>query len=143
MFFIVTKRQILLTLLLTVIILSAVFLSFASKDKTADICLEFIESLGYHPQGGPIEIAEVDIPEGFGNVYENYQKIQKEAGFDLTSYRGLGLTRYTFRLSDGEYTIANILIHNGKICGGDILNPSIGGNMLPLVPKDKAKDSIC
>ena len=143
MFFVVTKKQILLTLLLAVVISGAILFSFSSRDKNAELCLKFIESLGYHPHGEPIEIANVDIPEGFGKVYENYQKIQKEAGFDLTQYRGVSITRYTFRLSDGDYTLANILIHDGKICGGDILNPSIGGNMLPLVSKDKTNDSIC
>ncbi len=137
MFFVFTKRQIVLALLLTVIISGAVFFSFATRDKNADLCLKFIENLGYHPETDPMEITDVAVPEGFGAVYENYQNLQKEAGFDLTSYRGLHLTRYTFRLSDGEYTLANILIYNGKICGGDILNPSIGGNMLPLIPKSQ------
>jgi len=135
MFFVVTKRQIALTLLLVIIISGAVFFSFASKDANASLCLNFIESLGYHPEIEPVEIADVSVPEGFGKVYENYQALQMEAGFDLTPYRGTHLTRYTFRLSDGEFTLANILVCDGKICGGDILNPSIGGAMLPLIPK--------
>ena len=135
MFFVLTKRQIFLSLLLVFIISGAVFFSFASKDENAAICLKFIEGLGYHPEIEPVEITEAAIPEGFGKVYENYQALQKEAGFDLTPYRGTILTRYTFRLSDGDFTLANILFHEGKICGGDILNPSIGGTMLPLIPK--------
>ena len=136
MFFVLGKRQIVLILLLIAVISAAVFTSFMQKDENTDICLRYLESIGYSSEESPYEVAEVTIPEGFGTVYENYNALQKKAGFDLTPYRGMTLLRYSFRLYDKNYTIANFLISDGKICGGDILNPSIGGNMLPLTGAD-------
>ncbi len=137
MFFVIEKRQVLLTLLLIVVVVSAVFTSFLQKDENTLLCLELLKTLGCQYEEEPYEIAEIAIPEGFGKVYENYNNLQKEAGFDLTPYRGMTVLRYSFRLHEKDYTTANILICDGKICGGDILNPSLGGNMLPLIPLNR------
>ena len=134
MFFVVKKNQIILALLLILTILGAFFFSYASKDKNILLCREFIKTLGYSSEDSPYEISEVIIPEGFGKVYENYNVIQKEAGFDLTPLRGKIVTRYSFMLKSSEFMIINILVGEGKIVGGDIMNPSLSGKMLPLIP---------
>lgn len=135
MFFVVKKRQIILLALLFVII--GVALSFAKTGPSKDeaMCLDFLKELGYHPSSSS-KVSDVNIPEGFGKVYEEYNALQKEAGFDLVSYRGLTIKKYTFALSDDENLYANILIHEGKICGGDIVNPALDGYMLPLKFKE-------
>lgn len=135
MFLVFKKGQIILALLLASVIVFALFFSFAKEDKTAELCLDFLESLGYEALDSSPEIAQIKVPEGFGKVYENYNLIQKEAGFDLMPLRGNTVMRYSFNLKDDEDLIANILIFEGKICGGDIANVSFHGKMLPLLPK--------
>ena len=133
MFFVFRKNQILLFLLLVILIAFSIFISTKAKDENIKISCDFLVSLGYTPEKKPFDEAEFTVPEGF--VYENYNTLQKEAGFDLTPYRNLKLKRYSFYLKDGENLIANILFHGNKICGGDISNPSLSGFMLPLTKK--------
>lgn len=137
MFFVVRKNRIILALLLSLTIFAAIYFSFSLRDENVILCRKYIKSLGYFTSGTPYEITEIKIPEGFGDVYNNYNSIQKEAGFDLTYLRGKTVTRYTFILEGSEFLTANLLISDGKICGGDILNPSISGKISPLIPKEK------
>ncbi len=135
MFLVFKKGQIILCLMLLATITFAFIYSFAEKNKNTSLCIDFIESLGYFPESEDPEISEVKVPEGFGKVYENYNLLQKEAGFDLTHLRGNTVSRYSFNLKGEEDLIANILIFEDKICGGDIANISVHGKMLPLLPK--------
>lgn len=137
MFFVVKKNQIILLFLLIVTLLLAVTFSFTEKDKEASLCKDFLSEYGYSFDKKPYEKAEIHIPEGFGKVYESYNLIQKEAGFDLTPLRGKTVTRYTFCLNGEEYTYANIIICDGIIHGGDLIDPSISGKIAPLIPKEK------
>ncbi len=136
MFFVVKKSQIILSVLLIAIIITALFLSVLPCDKNVSLCRKFLKEQGYSFEKKPYEISEISIPEGFGKVYESYNNLQKEAGFDLTPFRGKTIMRYSFRLTNSEYTLANILISEGEICGGDILNPSLSGDMIPLSKKE-------
>ncbi len=137
MFLVVKKNQIILSLLLIAAVAAAICFSSFTKDENLSLCRKFLKELGYSFEKDLLEKAEVTIPEGFGTVYESYNLLQKEAGFDLMPLRGKTVLRYSFRLKDEEYTLANILISDGKICGGDILNPSLSGKMIPLIPKEK------
>ena len=136
MFFVIRKNHIILASLLILTLLSAICFSFNTKDENLRLCSNFIKSIGYSFEQTPYETSLITIPEGFGKVYENYNSIQKEAGFDLTPLRGKTVMRYTFTLKNSEYSIINILISDGKICGGDIMNPSSSGKMIPLLPKN-------
>lgn len=135
MFFVVRKSRIIPALLLVFTLLSAIYFASASKDKNQSICTDFLKNLGYTFDKKPEEISEIKIPEGFGNVYTEYNRLQEAAGFDLTPLRGKTVTRYTFRLKGCEFPLANILVSDGKICGGDIMDPSLSGKMIPLLPK--------
>lgn len=100
-----------------------------------DPCRVFLNDLGYETEREPVESAAVKIPEDFGDVYENYNELQKEAGFDLVPYKGKDCTRLTYQiknhpLSDGVR--ANIILCEGVIIGGDISTVAIDGFMLPL-----------
>lgn len=64
------------------------------------------------------------IPETFGDVYQNYNAIQTEQGFDLSKFKGKQVTRSTYSVlnypEQKEYIRANLLIYNDEIIGGDI-----------------------
>ena len=133
MFCVITKRQILLTICLALTLVTAFCCFFISKASDEALCFNYLKALGYSPEDAPSETADVKIPEGFGKVYENYNLLQKEAGFDLTPFRGCTVKRYTFRLTDSPLPLANILVYENKICGGDILDPSSDGKIQPLI----------
>ncbi len=100
--------------------------------------MEYICSLGYMPSLAGAETTEISIPEEFSDVYENYNTLQKQAGFDLSDYKGCLVTRYTYCLADfpaDEYVVANILVKDEKIIGGDISSKRLDGFMLPLEAK--------
>ncbi len=79
----------------------------------------------------------VYIPETFDDVYKRYNSVQKLSGFNLLTYRGKVVTRYTFRVlnfpgQSGAEAFVNLLVYQGKLIGGDCLTVAIDGLMLPL-----------
>lgn len=103
--------------------------------KTNGSRIDFIKNLGYTPQEEVSEVKTFIVPYEFSDVYENYNKLQSQAGYDLKPYCGLSVTRYTYLLSEktGEEPLrANLLVYKNKIIGGDIASVEIDGEMLPL-----------
>lgn len=93
-----------------------------APDNTAR--LNFLSTLGWEVEQEPAEVVEVVIPQEFGDVYQNYNQIQKQQGLDLTPYRGKKVKRYTYVVNNypgrPENIRANLLIYRDKIIGGDI-----------------------
>lgn len=100
----------------------------------------FLASYGWEVSGDSIEQVDITIPKVLDKVYEGYNNIQKEAGMDLIPYLGKKAVRYTYivtnhSLSDDGGVRANLLVCEGKVIAGDIMNPSLYGFMLPLNSK--------
>ncbi|MGN0661451.1 MAG: DUF4830 domain-containing protein [Oscillospiraceae bacterium] len=99
--------------------------------------IEFLKSFGWEVSSEAMEIETVIIPAEFSDVYENYNEIQKQQGYDLSDYKSKEVKRYTYEvknypLSDSSLsgTIrANLLVYNGVIIGGDVCSVSLGGFM--------------
>lgn len=96
-----------------------------------------IRSQGYAPMKEPAEIVKLHIPADWDNVYNNYNALQKEGGFDLEPWKGRTCTRYTYLIPDLNAR-GNVLIHGGAVIGGDICSITLDGIMLPI-EKDKIK----
>ena len=92
---------------------------------------QIVRDMGYEVGDAPFETVELVIPENFGSVYERYNNMLKEEGYDLTPYKGKKRTRYTY-LIPSLNARANILVHNGKIIGGDISGITLDGIMIPI-----------
>jgi hypothetical protein len=99
----------------------------------------FLLALGWEPQGAPLEITEVQIPEVFDEVYAPYNTMQQENGFDLTHYKGRRVKRFTYKITNypggSENVRANLLVCDGVIIGGDIYASESGGFMIGLQKK--------
>ena len=97
----------------------------------------YLEEMGYSPMYE--EQDDYTVPAEEEAVYEEYNKLQSEAGFDLDKYAGETLMRYTFRLNDygDDNVYANVLVFNRTVVGGDISQRALNGYMYPLLPKDK------
>lgn len=97
----------------------------------------YLEDLGYSPVYD--EQAEYTVPKEEEAVYEEYNKLQKEGGFDLDRYKGEKLERYTYKLNDYDDVYANVLIYKREVVGGDVSQRALDGHMYSLLPKDKIK----
>ena len=93
----------------------------------------FLSNYGIITTGNE-EVKNIVIPEVFGEVYENYNALQKEQGFDLSAYRGREAVSYTFPVVSvkgeiAENTDAHVIVCDGYIIGGDIASRALGGEM--------------
>lgn len=102
--------------------------------------LAYIRSLGYTP-AGPAQVQEtVTIPQWFDPTYAAYNTQLRRAGFDLSSWRGYEVTRYTYLLQDGsdqgEPLQLHLLLWEDRLIGGDVCSPLAGGFLTGLTAKE-------
>ena len=99
--------------------------------QTNEQQVAFLKSFGYVAEPQPILIEEVIIPSEFDDAYSNYNNYQKLSGFDLEKYKGCRVKKYTYAIKDyADYdgdVVANLLIYNGKVVGGDVSSAELGG----------------
>ncbi len=98
--------------------------------------LSFISHLGWEVDKEPVEVREVVIPETFDEVYNNYNKIQLEQGFDLEKYAGQRVKSWTYIVRNypdtvptDDYIRLNLLVSDGVIIGGDVCSVKLDGFM--------------
>lgn len=80
------------------------------------------------------ETKELTIPTRWNDVYINYNEIQKNQGFDLTDYKGKKVTLFTYNITnyenESEGVVADMLVCDGVLIGGDICNTSAENGFL-------------
>ena len=129
---------ILIVLIIAAISLSCLaFSTWKNKDN-----IEFLRSYGWEVKKKPLEKIDVIIPKEFDEVYENYNKIQLEAGLNLENYKGKKGTRYTYEVTNypkklSDTVRANIIIIDNTPVAGDIMTTNINGFMHSLYLNDK------
>lgn len=130
------KRMLLYVLSVAVIGAVVIFVLFSyEKDTRANI--KFLAGYGWRVSEKETEIEEVVIPEVFDEIYEDYNRLQKEAGLNLEKYKGKKAVRYTYIVLNypedvGEDVRANVICVNGKPIAGDIMTVSLDGFMYSL-----------
>ena len=107
-----------------------------SSWKNADN-IEFLKSYGWEVKKRPLEKENVKIPEQFDAVYENYNKLQIEAGLDLSDFRGKTGVRYTYEVTNYPIKVkstvrANIIVIDNMPAAGDIMTTDLDGFMHSL-----------
>ena len=125
-----------------VILISGSFASALRVDKNAGthkMRVEFAQSIRCIIDEDSVSQKEITIPLEFDKTYENYNELQKKAGYDLSEYKGCKAKVYNYKvLSYGPFSAKdnaqlNLIVYNGRIIGGDISTVSTGGVMLPLL----------
>lgn len=100
---------------------------------TNDQRIVFLKQFGWEVDADAFDVEEVRIPEVFDDVYNNYNDIQKNQGYDLTKYAGKRVKRYTYTVLNYPNGIngvkANLLVHKNKVIGGDICSVALDGFM--------------
>ena len=111
-------------------------------------CRSFLSSHGWRVSPDPPEISEVLIPAVFNDVYSSYNALQVSQGYDLAPLRGKTLQKYVYRILDypglpsDAPVVANILLKNGEVVGGDICSVGLDGFMHGFSEFMNAHDEI-
>ena len=92
---------------------------------------QIVRDMGYTVSDEPIEVVEFTIPEKFNDVYEKYNNMLMQNGYDLTPYKGRMCKRYTYLAEPGNVR-ANIIVCDGEIIGGDVSGITLDGIMIPI-----------
>ena len=88
---------------------------------------DFLQSFGWE-LSDDCEEKTLTIPEKWNNVYNDYNEIQINQGFDLSDYKGRTVTLYTYTITnyedESDGIVADMLVCDGTLIGGDICNTS-------------------
>ena len=107
--------------------------------------IAFLEAYGWQISPEPLETQQVIIPKEFPEVYQDYNALQLEQGFDLTAYAGRQVTRYSYELLNhpsGQSDVrVNLLVCGQKLIGGDICSLRLDGFMHGLRPPEQSTDA--
>lgn len=99
--------------------------------------VNYLETLGIKVYETATDIKDITIPENFGDVYEKYNSLQIESGFNLKNYKGKPAKIYTYAIQDDTETVAHLIICSDEIIGGDIASLKLNGNMTGLQRKNR------
>lgn len=144
----------LIALCLAAVVISPVAASQASSNMDINYLasnsqerIAFLSQFGWQVSDEPTEVVEIIIPNEFSAVYENYNEIQQQDGFDLKDYSGKRVKRWTYQVINypsyegTDLIYANVLIYEGRVIGGDICNVEIDGFMHCFTPPEGLFDS--
>lgn len=110
-------------------------LAVLASGKTSVNRIEFLKSFGWEISSNVSE-ESVTIPLEFGKIYEDYNNLQRSQGYDLRDFKGKTVTKYTYEVINYPYSgdndlpinvVANILVYENKIIGGDICSMELAG----------------
>ena len=145
----IKSKQIKLFLLIAFVVLTVISLFILSQESTdvanadkssikastAEERLTFISQFGWEVQEDPVEVCEVIIPAEFDETYTQYNDIQLKQGFDLTTYAGVRVKRWTYSVKNypghenKNYIRINLLVYEGLVVGGDVCSIELDGFM--------------
>ena len=115
----------------------------AAPVSNNDARVQFLEGLGWEVAASPVESGQVRIPENMSEVFDRYNKLQKQQGYDLATYGGKNVMRYVYTITNfpdaQDPVYATVLVYKNQIIGGDITDTSPGGKVQALkIPKSNS-----
>ncbi len=140
---IVLTKRMALTVVVGCVLLFALLINVVAQAPVDDETLvrDYLAKLGWEVVRESLKADNIQIPEEFTPVYENYDMLQQEGGYDLEPYKGKTVKRVVYSLSNFEgdpNVISEVLVFNNNIIGGDLMDPSVGnGFMLPLLSREE------
>lgn len=147
-------KKIMLILLTVSAVLLAVILAFGRGSEDAatsapapgsnDSRVEFLKGFGWQVKASPKESGQVRIPEKPSEVFDRYNTLQKDQGYDLSDYAGKKVMRYVYEITNfpgaTDPVYATLLVHKNKVIGGDITNTAVNGKVQSFcMPKELPK----
>lgn len=100
--------------------------------RTGSDLTTYLNKLGWQVAAEPLDVKEVTIPATFDAVYNDYNTLQKQQGFDLSQYSGAQVTVYTYQVTNypvqGEVQ-ATLYVYKNHVVAGDIHSTALDGFM--------------
>ena len=103
----------------------------SGKVADNDARVAYLASYGWEVEEEAEAIEEIVIPEEFSEVFQKYNEIQKEQGFDLEKQKGQRVKRYTYVVTGGAGLCASQPVHLQEQGGWRRYLLSAGGRRLP------------
>lgn len=127
-------RFVIATLAFAAVLLLIIVGLFSIDNATNRMVIDYIEGLGWEIEQSPLEISHLTVPGSFDAVYDTYNSIQLNSGFDLTQFKGKNVSRYSYKVlnhesSDKTEVIANVIVYDSRIIAGDICSAEANGFM--------------
>ncbi len=109
--------------------------------------ITFLTEKGWEITANPVEIKEIAVPLEFDAVYTEYNNIQKSVGMNLEAFKGKTVKRFSYEVlnypdSAEKSVIANLIVYNGKIIGGDISSTALDGFMHGITDVSSVKTAL-
>ena len=90
---------------------------------TTDGRIAYLQALGWEADPATETAQEIVIPRVFSGVFSDYNALQKQQGFDLSTYAGETCTAYTYRVTNYEGStdtvLAQLFVYRNRVIGGD------------------------
>jgi len=137
------KKAVFIIIMAALVLIGIIFLANAigkinSGERSAgDITTEagraaYLAQYGWQVETPAVSEENVLIPKTFSEVFENYNKLQLEQGYDLSKYAGTEVKLYTYRVTNhdsDETVLAQLYVCKGQVIGGDIHSSALDGFM--------------
>lgn len=134
------KRAAVLILLLAVLLAVLVLVSSGNgilsahyNVTTLEGRISYLAALGWEADPQTEQAQEVVIPRIFSGVFADYNKLQKQQGFDLSTYAGMDCTVYSYRVTNyagtDDTVLAQLYIYKNRVIAGDIHSTAMDGFM--------------
>lgn len=96
----------------------------------------YLESLGWQVDVLTETAQTIHIPEEFSQVFEAYNDLQRQQGFDLADYQGQDCTLYSYAVTNypdaSQNVVANLYVYKNRVIGGDVHSTSLDGFMVGI-----------
>ena len=137
------KKAVFIVVMAALVLIGIIFLASAigkasqGKHVSGDITTEagraaYLAQYGWQVETPAVSEENVLIPKTFSEVFENYNKLQLEQGYDLSKYGGMEVKLYTYKVTNHESedtVLAQLYVCQGQVIGGDIHSSALDGFM--------------
>lgn len=108
----------------------------AEAASTAEERTGFLRECGWEVDADTEQEQIIHIPETFSPVYEEYNELQKQQGYDLAPFAGQDCTLYTYAVTNwpdaAQTVLANLYVVRGRVIGGDVHSTNLNGFMVGI-----------
>ena len=103
--------------------------------KTEKARVAYLSDCGWSVETPALKEETVLIPKQFNAVFETYNDLQKQQGFDLSHFAGKEVKLFTYKVVGsnlGDNVVAMLYTNNGSVIGGDVHSTALDGFMCGL-----------
>ena len=112
---------------------------------TTDGRIAYLQALGWEADPATETAQEIVIPRVFNGVFGDYNALQKQQGFDLSTYAGETCTAYTYRVTNYEGStdtvLAQLFVYRNRVIGGNH-QKLVPSQILVHCPQNQEKDTV-